>query len=102
MDAVIGIGYWVGVIASIVTYYMRSGLGDVKSSQGIDWRQFLLPNPAFFVLLLVKAALWPAVLIFWLVTGRPQSPWLAVTDRDGRPVRAILRRSAAARHGVDD
>jgi hypothetical protein len=102
VGAVIGIGYWVGFIASIITYYQRSGLGEVKSSQGIDWREFLIPNPVFFLLLLVKAVLWPVVLIFWLVTGRPRSPWHAVTDRGGRPARAILRRSEAAQYGIDD
>ena len=102
MGAVVGIGYWVGLIASMITYYRRSGLAGIKSSQGIDWREFLIPNPVFFLLLLVKAVLWPVVLIFWLATGRRNSPWRAVTDMGGRPARAILRRSEGAQYRLDD
>ena len=102
MGAVVGIGYWVGLIASMITYYRRSGLGGIKSSQGIDWREFLIPNPAFFLLLLAKAVLWPVVLIFWVATGRRNSPWRAVTDMGGRPARAILRRSEGAQYRLDD
>ncbi|WP_448619527.1 hypothetical protein [Geodermatophilus sp. URMC 65] len=83
--------FWAGPLIGLPVLYFRSGLGRVKREEGIDWREFLLPNLGFFLLMLAKALLWPFTVAVWNSRGRPASPWTAVTIRNGRPARAIVR-----------
>jgi hypothetical protein len=83
--------FWAGPLIGIPTLYFRSGLGRVKREQHIDWLEFLLPNLGFFLLLIVKALVWPVTLAVWLSQGRPESPWTAVTEIEGRPARKFRR-----------
>lgn len=69
----------------------RAGFWEIKAKAGVDWREFLLGNPLFFVILWGKAVLWPVVFVTWLVQGQPDSPWTATTRLNGREVRAVLR-----------
>lgn len=87
----IGFANLAGFIVSWFVYYHRSGLAAVKAQEGIDWRQFLLPNLPFFLLYWAKMFVWPLVLVYWAVTGFKPSPWRATTDIDGVEVRKLLR-----------
>ena len=102
MGAVLGIGFWVGVIVSWFVYYRRAGLGVVKRDKRVDWREFLFPNFGWFAMMFGKCLVWPLVLLWWLVTGAQKSPWKAVTQANGREVRQILRvsktRGAPSKH----
>jgi hypothetical protein len=102
VTAVLWITYLIGIIVSSLVYNHRAGLADIKRSQGVDWREFARPNPGWMVLTYGKILAWWAVLIAWLLQGRPPSPWRATTKLDGREVRAILRVSGTdmRRRGV--
>jgi hypothetical protein len=68
-----------------------------------DWREFLIPNIPWFILMVFKFWFWPLALAAWLATGRGPSRWQAVTSIDGRPARRIVRVDAAgaARNRLD-
>jgi len=87
----LGLANLVGVVSSWFVYYNRAGLADVKAREGIDWRQFLLPNLPWFVMTRAKCLFWELILVVWLLQGVPPSRWKALTSRDGQPTRAIVR-----------
>lgn len=87
MSGAIGLIYLGGFIVTWVVLYQRAGFPDV----GADWREFLLPNPLWFILMFMKFWFWPLTLVVWLLTGRGPSRWRAVTEINGRPARKILR-----------
>lgn len=80
-----------GVLVSWIVLYRRSGLSAVKAEAGIDWREFLIPNIGYFLLMWAKCIVWEVNLVIWLATGMPESRWKAAIDIDGREVRAITR-----------
>lgn len=85
----------VGLFVSWFVFYSRSGLSDIRQKQGINWREFLIPNLGYFVLMWVKVWFWLIVLVVWIGQGRPASPWLATTSLRGRETRKIVRRKSA-------
>lgn len=87
MSGAIGLIFLGGFIVTWVVLYQRAGFPDVDA----DWREFVFPNPLWFVLMVMKFWLWPLTLVVWLLTGRGPSRWRAVTEIDGRPARRILR-----------
>ncbi len=94
MAAILGLLPLASLFVSWFVYYGRAGLADVKSREGVEWREFLRPNLPWFLMMWAKCFVWPVVLIVWLAQDRPASPWRAVTSVDGRPARAIVRISA--------
>jgi len=87
MVAAAGIAYWSGFIVTLIVLYNRAGLADVEP----DWREILIGNLGWFILLAAKTILWPITLAAWLLQGRPASTWRAVTQVNGRPARKIVR-----------
>jgi hypothetical protein len=88
MGTLLAIIFDVGFIASFFVYGTRAGLGDVEP----NWREFLLPNIGWFLMLVGKTFVWPLVLSYWLYKGRPTCPWKAVDQLpDGHEVRQIIR-----------
>jgi len=88
-------GVWlIGVLVSWLVYTNRAGLSDIKHKQGIDWREFLVPNVPYFALQLGKQLIWPVVLVVWLARGRPASPWVAKTQIGKYEVRKVIRQPA--------
>lgn len=85
---VVDCSYIIGIFASWFVYHSRAGFSKL---QGTDWREFLLPNLPWFLLMWGKCLAWLPVLIVWCCTGMRSSPWKAVTDIEGRPVRSIIR-----------
>ena len=83
--------YWIGLITTWIALPRRVGFRKVRREQGVDWREFLLGNVPWFVLTTGKVLLWPITAIHYVTTGRASSPWLAVTELDGQPVRKIVR-----------
>lgn len=92
MPSLLGWIHLGGIVAAWFVLYSRSGLRDVKARHGVDWREFLLPNIPYFLLMWAKCLVWEVVLIVWLATGRPESPWRAAVEIDGRPARTLVRR----------
>jgi hypothetical protein len=45
----------------------------------------------WFALNALKAWFWFVTFVVWLIKGRPERTWRAVTEIDGRPVRRIIR-----------
>jgi len=86
----LGFIYAGGFVVAMIALYVRVGFPAVKP----DWREFLLPNLPWFALMLFKAWAWPVTLGIWLYNGRQPSVWRAVTQLDGREVRAIKRTSS--------
>lgn len=83
--------WFIGWVASWIANYERVGFRDLKAEHDVDWREFLLSNLPWFVLLVVKVWFWPLFFVHWLATGRRSSGWRAVVNVDGRPVRQIKR-----------
>jgi hypothetical protein len=83
----VGFIYAGGFVVTLITLYVRAGFPGIKQ----DWRQFLLPNLPWFGLMGLKAWAWPVTLGIWFYNGRGPSAWEAVTEMDGREVRAIRR-----------
>jgi hypothetical protein len=98
----VGIILWliwiVGFLVSWFMYYQRAGLAGIKAREGIDWREFLIPNPAWFLQMWGKCSVWPVVLVVWLAQDRPDSQWRAVSEINGQPARTIVRVSGS-KHG---
>jgi hypothetical protein len=78
--------YFIGLLASVYVQLGRVGLLKVER------REFVRSNLGWFLMSVGKDFIWPAVLIVWLAQGRPASRWEAVTELDGRDVRAIVRK----------
>jgi hypothetical protein len=90
--SVVGIGHSVGIFVCWFTLYRRSGLAEVKAQAGVNWREFLIPNIAFFLLMWGKCLFWEATMIAWLLGGQHPSRWhAAIEDDSGRPIRTIRR-----------
>lgn len=87
MDEAFGVFMFVGIVITGFVLHHRAGF----SRAGADWREFLLRNPHWFVLMLVKMFFWPVTLVAWLVTGMGPSRWTAITQENGRRVRKIVR-----------
>jgi hypothetical protein len=87
----LGIVNIIGIAASGLVYLRRAGFSELRVRNGVDWREFLLPNPLFFGLTLAKMVFWFGVLIVWLVRDRPASPWRAVVEINNIPVRRVIR-----------
>ena len=75
---------WIGLIIALPLQVYRSV--PVKR-----WREFLLPNLWWILLIFVKAAAWPGVLTHWMIGGMRPSLWRAIDTEDGREVRKITR-----------
>jgi hypothetical protein len=87
---------WSGLLVGPPVLYFRSGLGAVKRKEGVDWREFFMPDLGFFLLMVGKAPAWPVTLGVWVARGKPrESAWQAVTVIDGRPVRRMVRTEGA-------
>ena len=86
----LAVPYDIGLVIAFFVYGSRAGFGSV----GAGWREFLAGNLTFFATLIGKAFAWPIVLVVWLAQGRQPSPWRAITEHNGRPVRAVVRTSA--------
>lgn len=101
MTAVMAV-HAVGFFASLLAVLpWRAGLlGTNPHREGVDWREFLLGNIPFFLLLFFKASAWELVLVAWLVQGRPPSPWIATTRLRDKEVRQVLRRPEAESAGL--
>lgn len=84
--------YLIGLFVSIFVYLGRAGLFRVKEQPGVNRYQFVFTNLGWYLMTLVKAFTWPVVLLTWLAQGLPASRWQAVTDLNGRPARAIIRK----------
>lgn len=80
--------YLIGLFSSIFVYIARAGLFKVDANRG----EFVLSNVGWHLMAVGKAFVWPLVLILWLIQGMPASPWRAVTELNGRPARAIIRK----------
>jgi hypothetical protein len=78
--------YCIGFFSTYGVLYVRAGFPG-----GPDWREFLIPNFPWFMLMGLKAMGWPLVLGHWFANGRQGSAWEAVTRADGREVRRIRR-----------
>lgn len=85
----LGFIYAGGFVAAMIALYYRVGFPEIKQ----NWREFLLPNLPWFGLMLIKAWGWPATLAIWIYNGRKPTAWKAVTEINGREVRAIKRTS---------
>jgi hypothetical protein len=94
--------FWGGLLVGLPVLYFRAGLGRIKRSEGIDWREFLIPNIGFFLLMVGKAILWPVTVVHWNLQGRPTSPWVAVTSLNGRSVRRIVRSESLGIRPAED
>jgi hypothetical protein len=81
----------IGVVVSAIVLHYRVGFPDVRLSERVDWREFLIPNIPWFALNLLKMWFWPVTLAAWLVQGMRKSRWRAVTSVNGRPTRRIIR-----------
>lgn len=81
--------YSLGFFVSMPVYGTRAGFGRIAP----NWREFLIPNLHWFALVIIKAFLWPVVLVAWLVQGTRPSPWKALDQYRGRPCRRIVRTS---------
>ncbi len=83
---------WSGLLVGLPVLYFRAGLGRVRRKEHVDWREFLLPNLGFFLLMFGKALAWPVTVAVWVARGSNRtSAWTAVTELDGRTVRRIIR-----------
>ncbi|MDZ5447851.1 hypothetical protein U2F26_35020 [Micromonospora sp. 4G57] len=85
--------YVVGVFASFLPYHWRAGLDK-------NWREFVLGNITWFLMLFGKQIAWPAVFIYWAIKGFPKSPWVAIYNYKGHEVRRMMRRDQAITEGV--
>jgi hypothetical protein len=84
--------YDLGAIAAWIVLYNRVGFPEVRQKYQVDWREFLLPNLAWFGLFILKGLLWPVALGAWFASGSPKvSAWRAVTQADGMEARRIVR-----------
>jgi hypothetical protein len=83
----LGFIYAGGFVVALITLYVRVGFPAIKQ----DWIEFLIPNFLWFGLMIVKAWAWPITLAIWFYNGRKPSAWKAVTEINGREVRAIRR-----------
>lgn len=88
---VAGIGFWL----AFPVYGVRAGFTRVAPG----WREYVLAQPTFFLLMFAKAFVWPLVTLAWLAQGRPPSPWRAIDEIDGVDVRRILRIRVCCRSG---
>ncbi|MFJ9347906.1 hypothetical protein [Streptomyces sp. NPDC101237] len=87
--AVIGLLHALGVIVSIWVLTHRTGY---SGWHGLPVR-ILLISPEWFVVSVLKALVWEAVLVYWLATGKPASRWGVPHDsRSGRIVRGQWER----------
>jgi hypothetical protein len=81
---VIGLLHMLGVIGAIWVLTHRTGY---SGWHGLPAR-ILLISPEWFVVTILKALVWEAVLAYWLATGQPASRWGVPKDsRSGRIVR---------------
>jgi hypothetical protein len=97
MGTIFTILWFPGFIIAWVQVYRRAGFPDIKQREGIDWREFLIPNIPWFVMTVFKVWFWFVPFGLWLAQGRPGSPWRAVTEVNGRPARRIIRVASAHR-----
>jgi hypothetical protein len=75
--------YAVGWLVSLFVFRSRAGTGVWRS---LPLSMVLVSLP-WAVATTVKAAVWPAVLIYWLAIGRPDSPWELGRSRPGGTLR---------------
>lgn len=80
--------YFIGLFGSIFLHIGRAGLYKVEANRG----EFVLSNLGWHLVVVGKSFVWPVVLIAWLIQGMPASHWQAVTELNGRPARAIIRK----------
>jgi hypothetical protein len=75
------------VLGVIVSVWVLTGRTGYSGWHGLPVRIALI-SPEWFVVTLAKAFVWEAVLVFWLLNGRPPSRWGVPHDsRSGRIVR---------------
>lgn len=80
--------YFVGLFGSIFLFLGRAGLYKANANRG----EFVLSNLGWHLMSLGKSFIWPLVFILWLIQGMPTSHWQAVTELNGQPARAIIRK----------
>jgi len=71
--------YVCGMVGMVVVDRYRVGL----TQSGRLSLATVLTSLPWTLVTLAKIFLWPAVLILWLVQGRPESRWQATTTRNG-------------------
>lgn len=76
----------IGLFIALPIVYFRNGFATVKREHGVDWREFLLAVPGFW---LSNVVFWPIGVVRWLVRGRPRRS-LAVVQLEGREVRTVV------------
>lgn len=82
--AVIGLLHMLGVIVSVWVLTHRTGYSGWHGLPA----KIILISPEWFVLTILKALVWEAVLVHWLATGQQASRWGVPKDsRSGRIVR---------------
>jgi hypothetical protein len=91
MGALFIVTYLVGLPVAGTAFVARARLLDEKVTGGINYREFLAPNPGWTLLWAFKVVLWPFVLAFWAFTLCRPSPWRAAIEVDGREARQIQR-----------
>ncbi len=72
--------HFAGLLASLLfVCRLRAGI----SLGGRMSAEFIIYNLPWFLLTILKSFVWEAVLVVWLIQGRPPSPW-KVVDRGGK------------------
>ena len=71
--------YICGMLGMVVADRYRVGL----TQRGRLSLATVLTSLPWALRTLGKIFVWPAVLALWLVQGRPESPWQAITTRNG-------------------
>lgn len=79
MALVLALIYVGGMVGSVVVDRYRVGL----TQRGRLSLATVLTSLPWALVTLGKIWVWPAVLILWLVQGRPESRWQATTTRNG-------------------
>ena len=91
MGVLLFLGYFFGLFVAGTVYLARAGLFSKSLTRGVNYREFLVPNPGWTLLWALKVVFWPAVTTFWAVTLFRRSPWRATVELEGRKVRKIQR-----------
>lgn len=79
MGTAFAFGYLIGMLVSAGVGRSRAGI----SQRGRLSMFTIFGSLPWFVTQLVSMFAWPAFLCVWLVRGRPDSPWRALTTGDG-------------------
>lgn len=75
-----------GALPAWCYVYFNNGFSNVKRSRGVDWREFVLAIPGFW---LTHVLFWPVGVIAWFANGKPAKS-LAAIEMGGRQVRTVV------------